>query len=113
MATPAVASPHQSPPDEHFLRVPEVAAWLRLSTSRIYELTSAEAIPFRQFRPGGRCLFLASEIEQWMLGAQLETFRQNGCKAVRICPRNANGATPTEAPSTELQRIAGADSDRL
>jgi hypothetical protein len=55
-----------------YLLVEDVAERLRCSTRSIHELTRSCTIPHRKLPGSRRCLFLASELEMWESGAQLE-----------------------------------------
>jgi excisionase family DNA binding protein len=55
-----------------YLTVEEVAERLHRKPRTIHELTRTAAIPHR--RPSGtrRCLFIPSEVDAWLNGAELE-----------------------------------------
>lgn len=41
------------------------AAYLGLSTHALHRLTAARSIPCSQDRPGGRCYFKRSDLDEW------------------------------------------------
>jgi len=55
-----------------FLLVEDVAARYRCSTRSIHELTRTGAIPHRRLPGTRRCLFLASDLEAYEAGCELE-----------------------------------------
>jgi excisionase family DNA binding protein len=56
-----------------YLVVEDVAALLRCSTRSVRELTRTGRIPHRRVPGQRRCLFLESELREWLDGAELET----------------------------------------
>src|SRR5262245_18514046 len=66
-------APHLPPtepearPDE-WLDTKGAAAYLGLTTSALYKLTSAQLIPFEQEAPGCKCYFKRSELDAWREG---------------------------------------------
>jgi excisionase family DNA binding protein len=57
-----LASDQSSP----WLSAPEAAAYLRFPLKRVYNLTSAHAIPHH--RQGGRIVFHRAELDEWLDG---------------------------------------------
>lgn len=55
-----------------YLTVEQIAERLHLSRRSIHELTRTNAIPHRRIGGTRRCLFLATEIDEWVNGAHLE-----------------------------------------
>jgi excisionase family DNA binding protein len=50
----------------------EAAGLLRMSLRTLHELTRTGGVPHRKLPGSRRCLFVSSELEQWMNGAGLE-----------------------------------------
>ena len=50
------------------LTLPETAKYLRVSTSTIYKLTAAHAIPFIKMHDGrnGRVIFERAKLDEWL-----------------------------------------------
>ncbi len=53
------------------MTVDEVAAWLRLEKSQIYQKTHYKTIPFR--KRGKRIYFSRRELNEWMVGGRVFT----------------------------------------
>jgi excisionase family DNA binding protein len=78
-------APEASKPDSPFLTLEEAAVRLRLSARSMRELTRTATVPHRKTPGGRRCLFLADELDAWMLGAELD---------VRELPRGGRVVRP-------------------
>lgn len=55
------------PEPDRWLSSEEAAAYLKITVQTIWKLTAADAIPFTQDVPGGRCYFLRSQLDKWRL----------------------------------------------
>lgn len=56
--------------DEELWRVPEAAAYLRVSPGHVYRLTSTNTIPF--VRVGGGLRFRKTDIDAWLDTRRIE-----------------------------------------
>jgi excisionase family DNA binding protein len=80
-------------PDSPFLVTAEVAVLLRCSIRTVHELTRRNAIPHRKMARTRRCLFLESEVREWLNGEMLEVTRlEDGGRIVR--PTVYSSSTP-------------------
>lgn len=70
-----------------FLTVDEVAAMLRTSRRVVHEWTRLRQIPHRRLPGQRRCLFVRTEVEQWVTDApELEVIElAKGGRIVRPC----------------------------
>lgn len=65
-----LVSQHRAP-----LSLDEAAAYLKVSKSTLYKLTSENAIPF--FRPGGKkILFDKSDLDNWVRSKRVDTYAE-------------------------------------
>lgn len=55
-----------------YLVTAEVAELLRCSVRTVHELTRRRAIPHRRVPGTRRCLFVESELREWLNGAELD-----------------------------------------
>jgi excisionase family DNA binding protein len=60
--------PPRSPEQGGWLTTKQAADYLGLTTRAIHHYTAAQAIPFEQDTPGGKCWFLKSELDGWRRG---------------------------------------------
>jgi hypothetical protein len=55
------------PATSEWLGTRQAAAHLGISVHALHRLTGSRAIPFHQDRPGARCWFLRSELDEWRM----------------------------------------------
>lgn len=58
----------EEPEQGGWLTTKQAADYLGLTTRAIHHYTAAQAIPFEQDTPGGKCWFLKSELDGWRRG---------------------------------------------
>jgi Helix-turn-helix domain len=56
-------------PDNGWLDTKAAAAHLGISVHALHRLTADRTVPFHQDRPGARCWFRRSELDEWREGA--------------------------------------------
>ena len=75
-------------PYASYLVTTEVAELMRCSVRTVHELTRRRAIPHRRVPGTRRCLFVESELREWLNGAELDIIELPASgRVVRIIPR--------------------------
>jgi excisionase family DNA binding protein len=67
---PKLAQRLPAPPaDDGWIDTKQAARYLGITTSSLWKLTAARAIPFAQDRPGAKCWFRKPDLDRWRVGA--------------------------------------------